>query len=92
MDTKQFIRQLSERTGRSAQEVETLIDGLSEIIKDRCSKMDSIAIPGFGTFEPRKRVERVNVHPTTGKKILIPPKISLSFKMSAVLKNKLRSK
>lgn len=92
MDTKQFIRQLSERTGRSAQEVETLIDGLSEIIKDRCSNMDSIAIPGFGTFEPRKRVERVNVHPTTGKKILIPPKISLSFKMSAVLKNKLRSK
>ena len=91
MDNKLFIKRLSESTQRSPKEVETLIDGIVSIFKDKCKNMESIAIPGFGTFEPRKRLERINVHPSTGKKILIPPKITLSFKMSGVLKQKLKN-
>lgn len=90
MDTKQLVRNLSESTALSQKEVELFIESLASVIKDKCSDMDSIAIPGFGTFEPRKRLEKITVHPSTGKRILIPPKISLTFKMSAVLKQKLR--
>lgn len=91
MDTKELTHKLSEKTGRTPQEIENLISGLSTVIKEKCSDMDSIAIPGFGSFEPRKRMERITVHPSTGKRIMIPPKISLTFKMSAVLKQKLRA-
>ena len=91
MDNKLFIKKLSESTERSPKEIEALIDGVVSIFKEKCKNMESIAVPVFGTFEPRKRLERVNIHPSTGKKILIPPKITLSFKMSGVLKQKLKN-
>lgn len=90
MDNKALKKLLLESTGKSSSEIDSFIEGVIGIIKDRCADMDTIAIPGFGTFEPRKRLERINIHPTSGKRILIPPKISLTFKTSAVLKQKLK--
>lgn len=52
--------------------------------------MDSVSIQGFGTFEPRKKLERIAVNPATGKRMLIPPKIVLSFKPGINIKNKLK--
>lgn len=91
MDTKQLVKNLSENTGETTQVLDSFIDSLVSVIRDRCCDMDSVAIPGFGTFEPRKRLERITIHPSTGKRILIPPKVSLTFKMSAVLKQKLKN-
>lgn len=91
MDTKQLVKNLSENTGETAQVLDSFIDSLVSVIRDRCCDMDSVAIPGFGTFEPRKRLERITIHPSTGKRILIPPKVSLTFKMSAVIKQKLKN-
>lgn len=90
MDNKALIQKLSEKLDKPQKDISMLIDGFVEIIKEACSDMDTVAIPGFGNFEPKKRAERVNVHPSTGKKILIPPKVVLNFKMSAVMKQKLR--
>lgn len=90
MDNKTLIKQLANRTGRSTKEVENLLEGFISIIKECGADMDTVAIPGFGAFEPRKRLERINIHPSTGKHILIPPKVTLTFKMSAVLKQRLR--
>ena len=52
--------------------------------------MDTVAIPGFGNFEAKKKAERVVLNPSNGKRMLVPPKIVLNFKVSNVLKNKLR--
>jgi nucleoid DNA-binding protein len=52
--------------------------------------MDSVQVPGFGTFEPKKRDERVMVHPSTGKRMLVPPKVVVGFKISNVLKAKIK--
>jgi DNA-binding protein HU-beta len=46
----------------------------------------SIVIQGFGSFEVKKKMERISVNPTTGKRYLIPPKLVLAFKQSNVLK------
>ncbi|MDE5673785.1 MAG: HU family DNA-binding protein, partial [Muribaculaceae bacterium] len=53
--------------------------------------LDSISVPSFGTFEPRKRLERVALHPASGKRLLVPPKIVLTFKPSVLLKQKTRN-
>lgn len=90
MDTKQLIRALADRSGRSSKDTEVLLSGFVTVIKNQCSDMDTVSIPGFGSFEPRKRLEKITVHPSTGKRILIPPKVALTFKMSAVLKKQLR--
>ena len=75
MNNKEFITALSKRTGRTPSDTMKLIE-------------DFIAAMGFGTFEVKKKMERVSVNPTTGKRYLIPPKLALSFKQSASLKER----
>lgn len=60
------------------------------MLSESGSELDSVAVPGFGVFESRKRLERVNVHPATGRRMLLPPKIVIGFKPSAILKQKLK--
>lgn len=90
MDNKALLDMVAERINRDAEDVNRLVDALISVVKTRCGELDSIAVPGFGTFETKKKLERVVVNPTTGKRMLIPPKIVLSFRPSALLKNKLR--
>lgn len=92
MDNKTLIDTVSKRIGRSKTETTSLIEGLASIIKERCSDQDVVAIPGFGSFETKKRLERIAVHPQSGKRLLIPPKITINFKPSALLKQKIKDK
>jgi DNA-binding protein HU-beta len=50
----------------------------------------TIALQGFGTFEVKKKLERVSVNPVTQQRMLIPPKLVLSFKPSNILKEKFK--
>ena len=49
----------------------------------------SISVIGFGTFEVKKKLERVVINPSTKQRMLIPPKMVLNFKPSNVFKDKL---
>ena len=62
----------------------------ASVLRARCSEMDEVQVPGFGTFEPKKRDERVMLHPTSGRRMLVPPKVVVGFKVSNVLKTKLK--
>ncbi len=91
MDTKSLIERISERTGRTAADVESLLKSFGGLITEEVGQGDIISLPGFGTFEPKMREERVAVHPSTGKRILVPPKLSMIFKPSALLRQKVRN-
>lgn len=90
MDNKALLDTVAKRMNRDTEDVSKLIDAFISVVKTRCGELDSIAVPGFGTFEAKKKLERVVVNPSTGKRMLVPPKIALSFRPSALLKNKLR--
>lgn len=90
MDNKTLIDHLSKRLDISRDTVTELIDGLAEVIGECGSNLDSVAVPSFGSFEPRKRMERVALHPASGKRLLIPPKIVMTFRPSIILKQKIR--
>ncbi len=90
MDNKALTEILAKRLNRKPEDIEKLLEAFIATVKNRCGELDSVAIPGFGTFEAKKRLERVSINPATGKRMLIPPKVTLSFKPSALLKNKLR--
>lgn len=90
MDNKTLTDTLSRRLGISRETVATLIEGLGGVMGECGSELDTVAISGFGSFEPRKRSERVALHPASGKRLLIPPKIVLAFKPSPSLKQKIR--
>lgn len=89
MDNKNITTVLAQTLGRDTRDINALLEGLGAIIKERCGNMDAIAVPGFGTFEPVKEEEYVAPDPETGRATLYPPKISLSFKPSAILKKRL---
>ena len=90
MESKALLDLIAKKMERSPGDVGKLLDGFVAVLEERCDALDSVAIPGFGTFEAKKKTERVTVNPASGKKMLVPPKIVLTFKPSALLKSKLR--
>jgi DNA-binding protein HU-beta/integration host factor subunit alpha len=52
---------------------------------------DSLQIPNFGTFEVKKKLERVMTNPTTGLRMLVPPKLVLAFRPYSMLKGKVKN-
>lgn len=85
-----MVSKLQRRLGVSRDRVEAMLETFSHIVTERCAQMDTIMIQGLGTFEARKKMERVAVNPTTGKRMLIPPKIVLVFKPNNAIKNRLK--
>ena len=51
---------------------------------------EKIQLAGFGTFEVKKKVERISVNPTTKQRMLVPPKLVLTYKPSILLKEKFK--
>lgn len=62
---------------------------LSEAICDYCSGLDQVAIPGFGNFTPVKTDECIDVDRSTGRRVILPPEISVVFKTSVVLRKRI---
>lgn len=90
MENKKLVALVADKLGRSTEDVSKLLDAFTDVVATRCGELDSIAIPSFGTFEPKKKNERVVVNPGNGKRMLVPPKVVMTFKISNVLKGKLK--
>ncbi len=88
MNTKEINTEIKKRLEVDSKVLDQLMDSLSVIIKNEILEGNSIALQGFGTFELRKKSERISVNPTTKQRMLVPPKQTLSFKPSSILKEK----
>ncbi len=91
MDNKTLVDTLSKNLDISRETVLSLIDGMAVVVGECGAALDSVTFPTFGTFEPKKRTERVAVHPASGKRLLVPPKIVMSFRPSPLLKQRVRN-
>ena len=89
MNNKQLIKELSKRLNRDEKDVNSLLSGFTNVLKDSLSNLDIIAIPGFGEFEPLRKEEYISVDDATGKKVLYPPCIEVNFNASSLLKKKM---
>lgn len=90
MNNKEFIAELSKRSGYSVKEASELLDSTISVMVKQLQEGNSVTIPGFGSFEVRKKMERISVNPTSKLRMLVPPKLVLSFKPSNVLKSKIK--
>lgn len=88
MNTKEINTEIKKRLEVDSKVLDELMDSLFVIIKNEVLEGNSIALQGFGTFELRKKSERISVNPTTKQRMLVPPKQTLSFKPSSILKEK----
>jgi DNA-binding protein HU-beta/integration host factor subunit alpha len=90
MNNKEFIAELAERTGYSPKDTQKLAGNLIDAMGDAFQEDNSILIPNFGVFETKKKMERIMVNPATGQRMLVPPKLVLSFKPNQTWKDKLK--
>lgn len=90
MNNKEFILELSKKTGYSSKDVSQYVSSLLNIMSQALQDGNSVSIQGFGTFDVKKKLERVSVNPVTHQRMLIPPKLVLSYKPSVTLKEKFK--
>lgn len=90
MDSKTLTDTLAGKLGLSTEDVSLLTDTFTGIVRDTVSQGDTLSLPGFGSFEPRFRAERISVQPSTGCRLLIPPRVTLAFRPSASLRRRMR--
>lgn len=83
MNNKEFIQELSGRLEIPNGETQKYVEKLIEVMVGQLQEENaSIVIPNFGVFEVKKKMERISVNPTSRQRMLIPPKLSLSFRPS----------
>ncbi len=88
MDTKQLTSILAEKTGLTPAAAGTVLTAFNEIISENCARLNSVALPGFGTFSPTKTDEYIVADPDGGR-TLMPPAVKVQFNPSIVLRKKL---
>jgi DNA-binding protein HU-beta/integration host factor subunit alpha len=90
MNNKEFIAELAERTGYTAKDTQKLVNNLIDAMGDAFQADNAVLVPNFGVFETKKKMERVIVNPSTGQRMLVPPKLVLGFKPNQTWKEKLK--
>ena len=92
MNNKELTAELSARLGITQAETSALSEEFVQTVTNELIRGNTVHFQGFGTFEVRKKEERVSVNPATSKRTLIPPKLAVAFKMSNTLKDKINNK
>ena len=66
---------------------------MSSLLSDMTQELQEgnvVTIQGFGTFEVKKKAERISINPASKQRMLVPPKLVLSYKPSNTLKDKFK--
>ena len=91
MNNKQFISELAQRMGYTAADTQKMVYQLIDAMGDTFQEGNTVAIQNFGNFEVKKKLERIMVNPTTGQRMLVPPKLTVSFRISPTWKDQLKN-
>ena len=91
MNNKDFIAELAQQMGYSVEDTQRFVNSIVEAMGDHFQENDNVVIPTFGTFEVKKKLERVMVNPSTGQRMLVPPKLVLNFKPNVSWKERVKN-
>ena len=91
MNSADLTKQLSKRLQLPKTDVEKRLDILVTIMTEELQDDKIVSILNFGNLEVTKRNERVTVHPSSGKKMLVPPKLIVKFKPAGSLNKKIKA-
>ena len=90
MKSKEVIAELAGRMGWTSKEVTEMLSALGSAIRTKLMEGDSVNLSAFGQFDVQKKMERISVNPTNGKRYLVPPKLVPVFKPSSAMKGRLK--
>ncbi len=90
MNASEFVSELRKKVDLSKAETSRLVDETIAVITEQLQQSNTITIQNLGSLEVKKRAERISVNPVSGKRLLIPPKLVIGYKMSPTLKDKMK--
>ena len=82
MNNKEFTSELAERLGYTIKDTSELMNSLLSSMTQELEEGNVIAIQGFGSFEVKKKAERISINPASKQRMLVPPKLVLSYRPS----------
>ena len=86
----EFTSELAERLGYTIKDTSELINSLLASMTQELEEGNMIAVQGFGSFEVKKKAERISINPASKQRMLVPPKLVLSYRPSNTLKDKFK--
>lgn len=90
LNNKEFTSELSRRLGYTLKDTSDLIASLLSNMTRQLEEGNAVSIQTFGTFEVKKKAERISVNPNTKQRMLVPPKLVLTYKPCTLLKEKFK--
>jgi nucleoid DNA-binding protein len=90
MNSAELVNVLSKKLQLPKTEVTKRLEDTVSVITGELIKNNIVSLHNLGNLEVKKRDERVCVHPASGKRVLVPPKLIIKFKPSSALKEKLK--
>lgn len=73
MNKNGLIAEVSVRSGASKAEAGRVIDGLMEVVRESVARGERVSLVGFGTFERRRRNERIARNPRDPETPIVVP-------------------
>lgn len=89
MTKAQFTAALSEKSGMSKKEVQTLWDMLVSMVYKHVKEDGEVTLPGLGKLQKKHRKARSGRNPATGEQIQIPAKTVLKFRVAKTAKDEI---
>ncbi len=77
--------------GLSLSESTQLVDAVVEELSDALAKGNAVKLSSFGTFNLRRKKQRIGRNPKTGVEVPITPRTVLSFNASNILKSEVNT-
>lgn len=90
MNNRNFIQEISQRTGYKPEDVQRMVYSMIDAMNESFQEGEAVNIPDFGLFEVKKRMERIVKNPSTQQRMLVPPKLVLTFKPVSAIKSVLK--
>ena len=90
MNNKEFTSELAERLGYTIKDTSELMNSLLSSMTQELEEGNVIAVQGFGSFEVKKKAERISINPASKQRMLVPPKLVLTYRPSNTLKDKFK--
>lgn len=92
MNKSELISRVSNEAGISKREATEAVDAVLGAITSSVAKGDKVTLPGFGTFERRKRAARTARNPQTGATIKVAATNAPAFKAGQAFKEAVSGK
>jgi len=89
MDSKTLVQRISRAIGDDTKRTSAILDAFADVLRSAATTRSNVAIPSFGTFMTIKADEEIITDRVTGRRMLLPPQVTVEFQPASMLRKKL---